>query len=158
ARFLSIALLLVNILVAFGKHGLADEDSGAHHIIGLLVAVAVTSLYAVIVWRSRAAIEALLRGQSGEGLVGALRGGFARAWLPLGLALVAGQFLLFVFGLSLGLLSYYQATLNTLATLLVLLVLERLTERGRQDPEAAAHAVGIDRLVGRSFRRFLRTA
>jgi small-conductance mechanosensitive channel len=157
ARFLSIALLFVNILIAFGRHGLADEDSGAHHIIGLLVAIAVSSLYALIVWRSRTAIEALLCGQSIGGLVGALRSGIARAWLAIGLTLVAGQFLLFVFGLSLGLLSYYQAALNTLATLLVLLVLERLTERGRQDPEPASGPVGMERLVGRSFRRFLRT-
>jgi small-conductance mechanosensitive channel len=65
---------------------------------------------------------------------------------------------LFVFGLSLGLLSYYHAISTTLGVLLVLVVLERLTERGWRDsdPAAGGHAGAADRLVARGFHRILR--
>jgi small-conductance mechanosensitive channel len=53
----------------------------------------------------------------------------ARAWLPLALLMLAGLFLTFVAGLSLGLLAYYRAVSSTLGVLFVVLVIERLTER-----------------------------
>src|SRR4029077_20846231 len=127
ARFLSAAILAVVILVAFGRYGLADEDSGASHVIGLVVAVAVWALYVLLVFRARVAAEALIRGHSG-GLIGALRAQLAQAWLPLGLITVAGLMVFFVFGLSLGLLSYYHGLVSTLGLLMVVLVLERLTD------------------------------
>ena len=36
-RFLSAVVLAIAVLVGFGRYGLADEDSGAPHIIGLVV-------------------------------------------------------------------------------------------------------------------------
>src|SRR5439155_116607 len=83
----------------------------------------------LIVFRARALAEALIRGSS-TGLVGTLRAAVARAWLALGMAYVAGVFVSFIFGLSLGLLSYFHAALTSLGIILVLLVLEKLTEPG----------------------------
>src|SRR5947209_5245159 len=158
AWFLSSVLLAISILVGFGRYGLSEEDSGAPHIIGLVVAAAVCGLDAWIVIRARGAIEALIRGRRSDGIIAAMRGALARAWVPIGLTLVGGLMLFFVFGLSLGLLSYYHAGVSTLGVLLVLLVLERLTERSRHDTDAAriGGPGGIHRLVGRSFRRILR--
>jgi small-conductance mechanosensitive channel len=87
-----------------------------------------------------------------------MRGAVARAWVAIGLTLVGGLMLFFVFGLSLGLLSYYHAAVSTLGVLLVLLVLERLTERSWHDTNAPriAGPSGIHQLVARSFRRILR--
>ena len=155
--FLSGTILAVLILVAFGRYGLADEDSGASHVIGLVVGAAVFALYALIVFRARVAAEALIRGHS-SGLIGALRAQVAHAWLPLGLITVASLMVFFVFGLSLGLLSYYHGLVSTLGLVMVVLVLEKLTERGwhTSDP-AIAGTVGRDeRLVARSFHRILR--
>ncbi len=155
ARFLSGVMLAIVVLIGFGRYGLADADSGAPHIIGLVVAVIVCSLDALIVLRTRAAAEALIRGHTG-GVIGALRAAIAGAWLPIGLTAVGGLFLFFVFGLSLGLLSYYHAVVSTLGALLVLLVLERLFERGWHDAAGAGATGGVDRLVGQSLRRVLR--
>jgi moderate conductance mechanosensitive channel len=156
ARFLSAAILAVVILVAFGRYGLADEDSGASHVIGLVVAVAVWALYVLLVFRARVAAEALIRGHSG-GLIGALRAQLAQAWLPLGLITVAGLIVFFVFGLSLGLLSYYHGLVSTLGLLMVVLVLERLTDRGWHTSDlATAGSQGDERLVARSLHRILR--
>jgi small-conductance mechanosensitive channel len=155
--FLSGTILAVLILVAFGRYGLADEDSGASHVIGLVVGAAVFALYALIVFRARVAAEELIRGHS-SGLIGALRAQVAHAWLPLGLITVASLMVFFVFGLSLGLLSYYHGLVSTLGLLTVVLVLEKLTERGwhTSDP-AMGGSVGRDeRLVARSFHRILR--
>lgn len=158
ALFLSGALLASTVLVGFGRYGLADVDSGAPHIIGLIVAALMCALYALIVYRARNLAEALIRGHSG-GLFGALRAALARGWLAIGLFAVFAMLLFFVFGLSLGLLSYYNAAVSTLAVLLVLLVLERLAARGGGD---AAPAVGHHRgepehrLVARSLQRILR--
>jgi hypothetical protein len=140
------------------RYGLSDEDSGAPHIIGLIVAAAVCGLDAWIVIRARGAVEALIRGRRSDGIIAAVRGALARAWVPIGLTLVGGLMLFFVFGLSLDLLSYYHAVVSTLGVLLVLLVLERLTERGWHDSDAARASgpVGIHQLVARSFRRILR--
>ena len=129
-RFLSAVVLAIAVLIGFGRYGLADEDSGAPHIIGLVVAAAVCGLNTWILFRSRAAVEALIRGYRIDGIIAALRGGLARAWVAIGLGLVAGLMVFFVFGLSLGLLSYYHAAVSTLGVLIVFLVLERLTERG----------------------------
>jgi small-conductance mechanosensitive channel len=157
ARFLSLTVLAIVVLIGFGRYGLGDEDSGAPHIIALAVATIGFSLLALIVLRSRSAAEALIRG-SGTGLVGALRASVARAWLPVGLTIVAGLMVLFVFGLSLGLLSYYHAIVSTLGVLLVLLVIERLTGRGWHDAALAADhpAGGLERLVAKSLQRILR--
>jgi moderate conductance mechanosensitive channel len=156
--FLSIILLAISLLVGFGRYGLSDEDSGAPHVIGLIVAAAVCGLDAWIVIRARGAVEALIRGRRSDGIIAAVRGALARAWVPIGLTLVGGLTLFFVFGLSLDLLSYYRAGVSTLGVLLVLLVLERLTERGWHDSDAARASgpVGIHQLVARSFRRILR--
>ena len=157
ARFLSAAILAVVILVGFGRYGLMDEDSGASHVIGLVVAVAVLALYVLLVFRARVAAEALIRGHSG-GLIGAFRAQLAKAWLPLGLITVAGLMVFFVFGLSLGLLSYYHGFVSTLGLLMVVLVLERLTERGwhASDPAIAGPQGGDERLLARCAHRMLR--
>jgi moderate conductance mechanosensitive channel len=153
-----VVLLAISVLVGFGRYGLSDEDSGAPHIIGLAVAVAVCGLDAWIVIRARGAIEALIRGRRSDGIIAAMRGALARAWVAIGLTLVGGLMLFFVFGLSLGLLSYYHAVVSTLGVLLVLLVLERLTERSWHDTSAPriGGPGGIHQLVARSFRRVLR--
>jgi small-conductance mechanosensitive channel len=158
ARFLSATILAIVVLIDFGRYGLADEDSGAPHIIGLIVAAAVAGLYVLIVFRARGAAEALIRGRDRSGLIGALRAGLARAWLAVGLTSVAGLMVLFVFGLSLGLLSYYHALSETLDVLLVVIVLERLTERGWHDAEPAIGGPtgAVERLMARSFHRILR--
>ena len=158
AVFLSAVILAIAVLIGFGRYGLADEDNGAPHIIGLFVAAAVCGLDAWIVIRARGAVEALIRGYRTDGVIAAVRGALARAWVPMGLTVVGALFLFFVFGLSLGLLSYYHAVVSTLGILLVLMVLERLTERGWHDSEArhAGRAAGVHQLVGRGFRRILR--
>jgi moderate conductance mechanosensitive channel len=157
-RFLSGVVLAIAVLIGFGRYGLADEDSGAPHIIGLIVASAVCALDVWILFRSRAAVEALIRGYRKDGIIAALRAGLARAWVAIGLGLIAGLMVFFVFGLSLGLLSYYHAAVSTIGVLMVLLVLERLTERGSHTIETTAinRPGGIDRLVARSLRRLLR--
>ncbi|MGC2414435.1 MAG: mechanosensitive ion channel domain-containing protein [Stellaceae bacterium] len=158
ARFLSATILAIVVLIDFGRYGLADEDSGAPHVISLIVAAAVASLYVLIVFRARDAAEALIRGRDRSGLIGALRAGLARAWLAIGLTSVAGLMVFFVFGLSLGLLSYYHALSETLDVLLVVIVLERLTERGWHDaePSIGGPANAVERLMARSFHRVLR--
>ena len=160
ARFLSAAILAIIVLIGFGRYGLADEDSGAPHVIALIVAAAVCGLYALIVFRARGAAEALIRGRDSTGLIASARAGLARAWLAIGLAAIAGLMVFFVFGLSLGLLSYYHAAVSTLGVWLLLLVLERLTERGWHDSEPTAGGArdAADRLVARSFHRILRVA
>jgi hypothetical protein len=66
ARFLSGVVLAVVVLIGFGRYGLADEDSGAPHIISLIVAGIACALNILIVFRTRGAVEALMRGRSGE--------------------------------------------------------------------------------------------
>ena len=132
-RFLSCVVLAVVLLVGFGRLGLMDEDSGAPHVLGLIIATLVCGLYVLIVFRARAATEALIRGRRRDGLIAAVRDGLARAWLAIALILIAGLLVFFVAGLSLGLLGYYHAVSSTLGLLFVLLVLERLTERAWHD-------------------------
>ena len=154
SRFLSAIILLVVTFVALSRYGLMDEDSGASHVIGLLLSGAIFALYLVMVFRARVAAEALIRGHTG-GLIGALRHQVARAWLPLGLITVAALWVFFIFGLSLGLLSYYHGLQSTLGVLLVVLVLERLTARGWHAADTGGQT-GDERLVARSFHRMLR--
>jgi small-conductance mechanosensitive channel len=157
-RFLSGVILAIVALVAFGRFGLADEDSGAPHVIGLMVAAIVCALDALIVFRARGVAEALIRGHRSDGIIAAFRAGLARAWLLIGLTLVAGLVVIFVFGLSLGLLSYYHAVVSTVGVLFVMLFLEKLTERGWHDsgPAIARPAEGADPLAARTFHHILR--
>ena len=136
-RFLGIGILAVIILIAVARLGLMDEDNGASHVVGLLVAVLVCTLYAVMVIRARRVGEALIRGYHADGMVGRCRAVVARAWVPVGLVVIAGLFLIFVAGLSLGLLSYYRAVSSTLGVLFVVLVLDRLVDRVWSRDEAA---------------------
>jgi small-conductance mechanosensitive channel len=156
-RFVSITVLAIVVFIGFGRYGLADEDSGAPHIIGLVVAGIACALNTLIVFRTRSAAEALIRGRS-AGLIGALRAAIARAWLGIGLTIVIGLFVLFVFGLSLGLLTYFYAIVTTLGVLMVLLVVERMTERGWHDaePTVDSTAGAADRLVAQGCHRILR--
>jgi moderate conductance mechanosensitive channel len=155
ARFLSLTILAIVALIEFERYGLMDVDSGASHIVGLIVGALVFALYAVLVFRARVAAQALIRGHS-TGLIGALRAQIAHAWVPIGLGTVGGLLVFFIFGLSLGLLSYYHAFISTLAVLFVVLVLEKLTERGWHDTARVGGPGGDEKLVARSFHRILR--
>lgn len=143
----SALVLIITMLVGFGQYGLMDEDSGAPHVVGLLVALIVFPLYAACIVYARRAGEALVRGRRSEGLVAVCRDALAKAWVPVGLLLVALMFVLFVGGLSLGLLRYSHAIYSTLGVLFVMLVLDRLTEWEFVDSERGvpdgmtAHAV-----------------
>src|SRR5262249_29138403 len=138
AWFLSAMLLVVITLVGFVRyHALMGQDSDASHVLGLQVSIIVCGLYALIVIRARAAAEALIRGRTSGTIVAALRAALARAWLTISLTAIVALFLFFVFGLSLGLLSYYYGVTSSVAVLLVLLVLERLIHRGCHDPDNA---------------------
>lgn len=153
-RFMSASIFGVIVLVGFGRYGLMDEDSGAPHVVGLIVAMLVCLIYVAIVLRTRSAAEALIRGRRNSGVVAAVRAGLAEAWVSIALIIVAALFVFFVAGLSLGLLGYYHAVVSTLGVLFVVIVLERLTERVWQDSEElrqSAHS-----LATRSFHRVLR--
>jgi moderate conductance mechanosensitive channel len=156
SRFLSAAVLAIIALVGFGRYGLMDEDSGAPHVVALIVVLLVCCLNAGIVFRARAAAEALIRG-SGHGIGAALRDAIARAWIPLGMAYVAGVFVFYVFGLSLGLLEYFHAAVSTLGILFLLLVLDKLAERGGPPGEIGAPD-RIEDLMSQTSRRLLRAA
>jgi small-conductance mechanosensitive channel len=133
-----------------------DEDSGAPHVVALIVVVMVCALNAWIVFRARAAAQALIR-STGEGVLAALRDAVARAWIALGMAYVAGVFVFFIFGLSLGLLSYFHAAVSTIGIILVLLVLEKLAERGTRGT-ATGSPDRVEDLVAQTSRRLLRAA
>ena len=126
--------------------------------IGVLVAALVCSLNAFIVFRARGAVEALIRGHADGSVVAALRAGLARAWLPIGLAWAGGLFVFFVFGLSLGLLSYFDAAVNSFAVVFVLLVFEGLAERGAHNAAApeGPPAAPVDRLLAFGGYRVMR--
>jgi small-conductance mechanosensitive channel len=151
SRFLSAAIFAVIALVGFGRYGLMDEDSGAPHVIGLINAVLVCGIYVIILYRTREAAEALIRGRPNSGVLATMRDGLAQAWLPFMLLLIAGLFVFFVAGLSLGLLAYYHAAVSTLGILFVVVVLERLAERVWHDADGMA-----TRLGARAFHRILR--
>jgi small-conductance mechanosensitive channel len=158
AWFLSAMLLVVITLVGFVRYyALMDRDSGASHVLGLLVSIIVCGLYALIVFRARAAAEALIRGRATNTIVAALRAAIARAWLAISLTAVVALFLFFVFGLSLGLLSYYYGVTSSVAVLLVLLVLERLIDKGWHEADQAVDYrwAGTDTLVAYSMHRIM---
>jgi small-conductance mechanosensitive channel len=158
AWFLSATILVVITLVGFVRYyALMDQDSGASHVLGLLVAIIVWGLYALIVFRARAAAEALIRGRTSGTIVAALRAAIARAWLAISLTAIVALFLFFVFGLSLGLLSYYYGVTSSVAVLLALLVLERLIDRGWHEADQAAdhRAAETETLVAYGMHRIL---
>ena len=157
-RFLSATILAMIVLVGFGRYSLADEDSGAPHVVGLINAILVCGLYVLILFRARTATEALIRGRRHGGVVAAIRAGLASAWLAIGLMLVAGLLVFFVAGLSLGLLSYYNAVISTLGILFVVLVLDRLTERVWHDETDSGAAVptGVGELQARAVHHIVR--
>jgi small-conductance mechanosensitive channel len=154
SRFLSGTIFAIILLVGFGRYGLMDEDSGAPHVIGLINAALVCGLYVLIVYRARAAAEALIRGRRTGGLVAAARDALARMWVATAVTLVAGLFVFFVAGLSLGLLAYYHAAVSTFGVLFVTVVLDRLTERAWHDAEGPA--IGAEDLKARTVHRILR--
>jgi small-conductance mechanosensitive channel len=155
--FMSGVLLAIVALVGFGRVGLADVDSGAPHVLGLVIAVLVCILDALIVFRARGVAQALIRGYPTSSVVAAIRAALARAWLPIGFAGVLGLFVVFVFGLSLGLLEYYHALTSTLGVVLVLLVFERLTERAWHEADPGnIRPRDADALMARSSHRILR--
>jgi moderate conductance mechanosensitive channel len=159
AWFLSGAILGVITLVGFARYyALMDVDSGASHVLGLLADIIVCGLFVTIVFRARTAVEALIRGHANGGIFAALRAAIARAWLAIGLTAVAALFLFFVFGLSLGLLSYYYGAVSTVGVLCFLLVFERLAEVGWHDAEQEAdrRSAGPDRVMARGAHRILR--
>lgn len=154
--FLSGIILVISVLICFARYGFADEDSGAAHVMGLMIAVVVCLCYATMLVRSRAAFESLIRGRSVDSVVGTIRNTVAHAWLPLGLLMIAGLFLTFVAGLSLGLLSYYRAVSSTLGVLFVVLVLERLTERAWLPAEPApSHALDFGEMRARTIQHIV---
>jgi moderate conductance mechanosensitive channel len=158
AWFLSAMLLVVITLVGFVRYyALMDQDSGASHVLGLLVSIIVCGLYVLIVFRARIAAEALIRGRTTNTIVAALRAAIARAWLAISLTAIVALFLFFVFGLSLGLLSYYYGVTSSVAVLLALLVLERLIDRGSHEADQAVdyRGAGTDTLVAYSMHRIL---
>jgi len=158
ARFLSAMLLVVITLVGFVRYyALMDQDSGASHVLGLFVAIIMCGLYVLIVSRARIAAEALICGCTTGTIVAALRAAIARAWLTISLTAIFALFLFFVFGLSLGLLSYYYGVTSSVAVLFVLLVLERLINRGWHEADQAVDYrwAGTDTLVARSMHRIL---
>ena len=158
APFLSAMLLVVIMLVgSFRYHALTDQDSGASHILGLLVSIILCGLYALIVFRARTAAEALIRGRATNTIVASLRAAIARAWLTISLTAIVALFLFFVFGLSLGLLSYYYGVTSSVAVLLVLLVLERLIDKGwhKADQAVDYRWAGTETLMAYSMHRIL---
>jgi small-conductance mechanosensitive channel len=156
SRFLSLSILVMILFVGFARYGLMDEDSGAPHVIGLVNAVLVCGLYVLILFRTRGVAEALIRGRHRGGMVAAARDGLARAWMAMALTLIAGLFVFFVAGLSLGLLDYYHAAISTIGILFVVVVLDRLTERAWHGSEALGRVT--DRLRARTVHRILRAA
>ncbi|HXP04680.1 MAG TPA: mechanosensitive ion channel domain-containing protein [Stellaceae bacterium] len=157
-RFVSAAILMIILLVGFGRVALMDEDSGAAHVIGLVNAVLVCGLYVAIMLRARGATEALIRGRRRSGVVAAIRAGLASAWLSIAFALIAGLLVFFVAGLSLGLLSYYHAVTTTLGIGFVVLVLDRLTERVWHDETDSGAAIpnGVGELQARAAHHIVR--
>ncbi len=153
-RFVSLAVLVLIVLVGFGRYGLMGAGSGAAHVNGLIIALVVCGINALIIVHARRAGEALIRGRRGGGVMTAIRAGVARAWVPAGLALVAGVFVCFVAGLSLGLLVYYYAMTSTLGVLFVLLVLDRLTEWEWRDVAPGAYVALGARAAARMLRAF----
>ncbi len=150
ARFLSAVILAIIAIVGIARYGRITGLAGAAgDVIELITALANGALMIWAVIRARTAVEGLIRGQPGDGVVAAMRAALARAFVPGALAVVVALEILFVFDLSLGLLDDFHAALSSLGVLLVLFVLERLLERAwsgdaaavADRPSAAEHAV-----------------
>jgi small-conductance mechanosensitive channel len=158
AMFVATVALAIIILVGFSRYGLMDEDSGASHVIGLILGLIICGLYASIVVHARRGGEALIRGRRSAGFLGAIRAALARAWVPVGLALIAGLFLTFVAGLSLNLFGYYRAVNSTLGILFLMIVIDRLTEWDYRDdgPAGSGEPNTFDQLTARTVARVLR--
>ncbi|HTZ36090.1 MAG TPA: mechanosensitive ion channel domain-containing protein [Stellaceae bacterium] len=157
-RFVSLVVLAIVAIVGFGRYGLMDEDSGAAHVVSLSTAFLVFGLYALIVLRSRAAMEALIRGRRTSGIMAKARSAIASVWVALALGLFGCLMVVYVAGLSLDLLSYYYAITQTLGILFVLIVLDRLTERVWHDDAAITLAgnVGVEALQARTTHHIVR--
>jgi moderate conductance mechanosensitive channel len=156
-RFVSYAMLAIVVIVGFGRYGLMDEDSGAAHDLSLSTAVLVFALFTSILLRSRAAMEALIRGRRVAGVLPAVRAAIASAWVAIALGLFACLMVIYVAGLSLDLLSYYHAITETLGVLFVLIVLDRITERvWHDDAQVDSTRVGITQLQRRAAHRIVR--
>jgi small-conductance mechanosensitive channel len=158
ARFLSGVILAIVAVVAIARYGTVTGLAGeADQIICLLVGLMTCALCIWGVIRSRTAVEGLIRGQPGDNVAAAMRAALARAWLPAALAIVVVLEILFVFGLSLGMLDYYHAVNSSLGVLLVVLVLERLLARaGNGDAVDAGRSDSAARAVARSLHCVLR--
>ncbi|HWD60398.1 MAG TPA: mechanosensitive ion channel domain-containing protein [Stellaceae bacterium] len=156
ARMLSALVLAIILLVGFGRYGLMDDDSGAPHVLGLLIAMIVFPLYGIGIVYARRAGEALVRGRRKTGMIAIFREALARAWVPVGLLLVTMMFVFFVAGLSLGLLRYSQAVYSTLGVLFVVLVLDRLTEWEWAEVDSARGAHPVEGVAARAVARILR--
>jgi small-conductance mechanosensitive channel len=159
ARFLSGVILAIVVTIAISRYGTITGLAGeADQVICLLTGLmtAVLSIWAVI--RARAAVEGLIRGRPGDGVVAAVRAALARAWLFVALGVVVALEILFVFGLSLGMLGYFHALNASLGVWLVVLVLERLLGRAWSGDaaDAVGGSVGAEHAVTRTFHRILR--
>jgi small-conductance mechanosensitive channel len=158
ARFLSGVILAIIVVVAIARYGTATGLAGeADQVICLLVGLMTCALCIWAVIRSRTAVERLIRGRPGDNVAAALRAALARAWLPVALIIVVALEILFVFGLSLGMLDYYHAVNSSLGVLLVLLVLERLLARAWSGDmaDAAGKSGAAARAVAESFHRVM---
>ncbi|HZU88438.1 MAG TPA: mechanosensitive ion channel domain-containing protein [Stellaceae bacterium] len=152
-------VLAIILIVGFSRYGAITGLAGeARDAIGLLAALATGALYVWAAIRARTAVERLIRGRPGDGVVAALRAALARAWVPAALVVVIALEILFVFGLSLGLLAYFHAVNASLGVLLVLLVLERLLARAwsGDTADAAGKSGAAEHAVTRSFHRVMR--
>jgi small-conductance mechanosensitive channel len=155
AMFLSAVVLVVTTLIGFNRYGLMDEDNSAAHVVGLISGVLVCGIYSTTAIHVRRVAEALIRGRRSAGIIAGLREAIARAWVPISLTLIAGLFLTFVAGLSLGLLAYYRAVSSTVAILFVVLVIDRLLEWDLRDAEKTPLDAATT-LVGHTLTRILR--
>jgi len=127
ALILSVVILASATLVTLSR-GLANAAlaEGVEHLLRLGIGVCMCGLLAFAVIRSRGAAEALIRGDQSNGSASDIRSALASAWVGAGLTTVAILMVLFTFGLSLGLLSYFYALETSLLILLFLLVLEAM--------------------------------
>lgn len=158
ARFLSTVILAIIILVGIGRYGKITGLAGAaDDVIELIVALVNGALMIWAVIRARAAVEGLIRGRPSDGVVAAVRAALARAYVSAAVAVVVALEILFVFGLSLGLLDYFHAVLSSLGVWLVLLVLERLLERSWSGSaaEASGKPGAAEQAVAQTFHHIV---
>jgi small-conductance mechanosensitive channel len=159
ARFLSGVILAIIIAVAISRYGTMTGLAGeADQVICLLAGLMTGALAIWAVIRARAAVEGLIRGQPGDSVAAAVRAALAGVWVPGAVTIIVALEILFVFGLSLGLLDYFYAVNAALGVLLLLFVLERLLERAWSGgaAEAAGKPDAAARAVARTFHRVAR--